>query len=113
MLSKKILIASLFLMITGLIGIQTQAHAQDTQGGVTGEVVDASTGEALSDIEISVEESGETATTDSDGRFTLENLEPGMHTLNVEADGYETWSQTVEIQQDGDAEVEIRLQPSM
>lgn len=111
MLSKKILIATLFLMVAGLIGIQAQA--QDAQGGITGEVVDASTGEALSDIQITVEESGESATSDSDGKFTIENLEPGMYTLNVEANGYERWSQTVEVQQDGDAEVEIRLQPSM
>ena len=38
---------------------------------------------------------GDSATTDMDGNFSFKTINPGTHTLTVEASGYEKWSKEV------------------
>jgi len=118
MLNAKFMLSVLVAITISLIGIQAQAQIvddqeQDTDAAVSGFVVDAATGEALSGVEVKLEDNGESAETNEEGEFTLENLEPGSYTLIVEEEGYEEWSQTIEVTEDGlGAEVEISLQSS-
>lgn len=113
MLSKKIFLSTIFIMAIGLIGIQADAQdlGQDRQDGksVKGEVKDAESDEGLSNIEVTIDELGESAMTDEEGNFTIEDVEPGSYTVNVQAEGYEEHSETVEVSEEGEAEVEITL----
>jgi len=104
MLNAKLLMSLFVAIAIGLLGVQVEAQAvdhddrdKDKDKEISGVVVDAATGEALSGIEIKLEENGESAETNEEGEFTLENLEPGSYTLIVEQEGYEEWSQTVEV----------------
>lgn len=107
----------MFLIIAGLIGIQAEAQQlgnQDDGKQIKGEVTDASTGQALSNIEVMIQENGEeaeSATTEEDGSFSVEDLEPGTYNVQVRSDGYEQFSQEVEVSEDGESEVQINLQP--
>jgi len=111
MLNVKFMLAAMAAVAIGLVGIQTEAHSVYLQDGeLSGVVVDAATGEALSGIEVRIEENGESAETNNEGEFSLENLEPGTYTLIIEEEGYEEWSQTLEVTEFG-GEIEISLQP--
>lgn len=117
MLGKKVFLSTFFALVLGLIGIQAEAQimggdSQDNGAKVSGEVKDAESEEGLSNVEITVEETGETATTDDEGSFELENLEPGSYTIQVNSEGYEEHSETIEVTEDGSEELEISLRSS-
>lgn len=117
MFNVKFIISAIVAIAIGLIGIQAEAQIADPQesqeASVSGTVVDASTGDALSGIQVQVEESEETAESNQEGEFSFENLEPGSHTLTVEEDGYEEWSQTIQVSEDGTSDdIEVSLQSS-
>lgn len=111
MLNIKFILAALAAVTIGLMGIQAEAHSVVFEGEISGAVIDAATGEALSGVEVRIEENGESAETNEDGEFSLDNLEPGIYTLFIEEEGYEEWSQTIEVTEDG-TDVEIALQPA-
>lgn len=58
------------------------------QGVVTGVVTDAGTGDALRGAQVRVDESELSAGTDAEGRYTLEDVPPGTHTLVASMIGY-------------------------
>lgn len=78
-----------------------------TQNNFMGKVVDASTGQPLSDVTVQVEGQDQKATTDENGQFTLSNLQAGATgetsegmgggeiTLRIEHEGYETLTETI------------------
>lgn len=109
------------LIVSSVVAIficfaSTQAFADQSgillqEGTITGVVVDTSTDEPISGIEVELEGADKSAETNADGEFTINNLEAGEYTLVVEAEGYETWTQQIEITSD-EVEVEIKLQPS-
>lgn len=76
---------------------------------LTGTVVDASTDEAIADAEVAVAEADTTIKTDEYGTFTFENLEEGTVTVTVNAEGYSTAEEEVEITKEG-ASVEFALE---
>lgn len=117
MLGKKVFLSTFFALVLGLIGIQAEAQimggdSQDNGAKVSGEVKDAESEEGLANVEITVEETGETATTDDEGNFELENLEPGSYTIQVNSEGYEEHSETIEVTEDGSEELDITLRSS-
>lgn len=84
-----------------------------TQNSITGQVVDAATGQPLSDVTVKVEGQDVEATTDENGQFTLNNLQAGMPpaeaeeggmggeaeggiTLQIDHEGYESFSRTIQ-----------------
>lgn len=112
MLSKKHLFVAMIMLVTGLIGIQAEADPVDEiQATITGTVVDASSGEALEGVEVTLAENDQSATSDSEGNFAFEELEAGTYTLSASADGYEDWEESVEITEEGGS-ISIELQPS-
>lgn len=75
---------------------------------ITGTVVDSVSQEGIPEAEVAIEDSEKTATTDEYGTFSIEELEKGTYTLSVEAEGYKSASEEVEVKESG-ATVEIQL----
>lgn len=109
---KKQLFFSLLVVIVGLAMISTQAFAQDdVQAELSGQAVNADTQEPVSGANITLVNEDEETTTDEDGSFSFEELDPGTYTLNARAEGYENWEQEVEVTEQGGG-VQIELQPT-
>ncbi|WP_234572042.1 carboxypeptidase regulatory-like domain-containing protein [Rhodohalobacter sp. 614A] len=79
---------------------------------ITGSVVDAETGDAVTNATITLTGTELSTTTDEYGTFTFEEVETGSITLTVEADGYQTAEQSVDVTEAG-ANVEIEVTPEM
>lgn len=70
----------------------TNVSAQETQrlGSISGEVVDAETLEPLIGVNLIIEKTLDGDATNVDGKFSIEDLNPGIYTLTVRYIGYET-----------------------
>ena len=66
-------------------------------GGIYGTVLDKETGEPIRNAEISLSPSGKTTVVGSNGAYEFVNLEAGMYTVNVQADGYDHNSKTANV----------------
>ncbi|HKJ34537.1 MAG TPA: carboxypeptidase-like regulatory domain-containing protein [Balneolales bacterium] len=105
------------LLLTLIVGISyinsyaqsNEANAQTKAATLSGTVVDASTGNPISEIEVQLKGTEESATTDSTGHFEFMNMENGTHTVYINADGYKEYTQDVDLSQ-GDAQVTIKLE---
>ena len=71
------LIALLFSLICS-----TPAAAQDRKGTLTGQVTDTSHG-VLRGARVELEPKGQPVTTDSQGQFTVSNLDAGAYTVTI------------------------------
>jgi 5-hydroxyisourate hydrolase-like protein (transthyretin family) len=114
MFNVKLIVCSVVAMFVCFASTQTFAAQSEIlleEGTITGVVVDASTDEPISGVEVELERSDKSAETNADGEFTINNLEAGVYTLVVEVEGYETWTQQIELTSD-EVEVEVKLQPS-
>lgn len=100
------------VMIVGIFMVSNQAVAQErTEATLSGKVVDDSTEQSLSGVEINIEGMDESATTDSEGNYNFDSLQPGNYTVTVEAEGYDTWEKEVEITEESKT-LDIRLKPT-
>lgn len=104
--------AFIFALVLSFVSLTSYAksstiHKQET---ISGKVVNASTGEAIADVEVSIRGTDMSATTDSTGHFTIEGLEAGKYVVVVEQDGYKEYESTVDLSS-GSAEITIKLQP--
>ncbi|MGF1671232.1 MAG: carboxypeptidase-like regulatory domain-containing protein [Balneolaceae bacterium] len=97
----------LFTISQGLVNAQT-VNFENTE--ITGEVYDASTGEILADVEIIIAETGDVAVSDAGGNFSFQLEETGSYTINVSHEGFETFTTTVNVTEEG-ASVVIELDP--
>jgi protocatechuate 3,4-dioxygenase beta subunit len=81
---------------------------------IAGAVVDAGTGQPLADVSVRVEEGSagfrffNTTSSDSTGRFALEDLEPRGYLLTFQKPAYETETREVTAAEDTDLRVEMR-----
>ena len=73
-------------ILSGAAGAQEAARA----GGIGGRVVDAATRQPLPGASVAVVEQGLTAVAGVAGRFTVDDVPPGLHRLQVAAPGYES-----------------------
>ncbi|MGM0547144.1 MAG: carboxypeptidase regulatory-like domain-containing protein [Bacteroidota bacterium] len=111
MFKKKILFSALILML-GLAMLSNEAIAQEqAEANLSGEVVDASTQEAISGAQIMLEGSDMETTSGDDGSFTFDSVEPGSYTITASAEGYEDWEEDITINEDGDS-ITIELEPN-
>lgn len=76
---------------------------------LSGTVIDSNMREGIPDAEVTLEEAGQTTTTDEFGAFSFSEIEQGIYTVTVRADGYNSASQEVEVTEMG-ATIEIELQ---
>lgn len=108
---KKTLFSALILII-GVAMFSTQAVAQEKgEVELSGQVVDASTQEAVSGAQVTLQGKDKEATTGEDGSFTFESLSSGTYTVTVTAEGYQDWEQDVEVTEQGGT-VQVELEPS-
>ena len=74
-------------ILTGLVlSAPARAAAQDV--AISGQVLDEVTGSPVSGAEVSLDDGGARVSTDSDGGFSITNLEPGAYTVHVVRLGY-------------------------
>ncbi|MEL7834072.1 carboxypeptidase-like regulatory domain-containing protein [Fodinibius sp. Rm-B-1B1-1] len=108
--NKKVLISALTLLI-GVTIISNEALAQETGAKLSGQVIDASTQEVLSGVEITVQGEDMQKTSGDDGTFSFKNLKPGSYTVTANAEGYQDWEQEVEVTKKGGA-LKIEMKPA-
>lgn len=87
---KKLVLCTLFVMQVFF------AFAQNLTG-VTGKVVDSKNNKALQNVVVSIVNSPMTTLTDNTGKFSLNDLPAGSHTLKIETQGYEVQLLQIEI----------------
>lgn len=73
-------------VLSAAAGAQEAARA----GGIGGRVVDAATRQPLPGASVAVVEQGLTAVAGVAGRFTVDDVPPGLHRLQVAVPGYES-----------------------
>ena len=100
----------LLIFAFGFTYINTYAQQNNTDTAVLkGTVVEASTENPISDIEVQLKDTDMSAMTDSTGYFEFTGLEPGTYTIHIEVDGYQTYQQEVDLSS-GDVELAIKLE---
>lgn len=77
---------------------------------ISGSVHDAENGDAIEGAQVMLNDDGESAVTNEYGEFLFSGVEPGTHTLRVDAEGYNATSRQVEVEDDSVA-VTIDLYP--
>ena len=85
------------------------AQAQLAGGGVSGTVVDASTGKFLQGADVSIDAGAAHTATSRDGRFTFSEVPAGSHTLSVSYPGFEASTSNVTVTAGQIANVPVRL----
>ena len=80
-----------------------------TWGSLTGQVVDADTGNPVADADVSV--SGQQLKSDHDGRFSIEKITAGTLTITASKKSYTPGSSSLKLAPDSSAESLIRLVP--
>jgi len=82
----------------------------DSTYTLSGTIVNAENNDAVSDAEIEVEDSDMSASSDSDGAFTIEGLSQGTYTIKVSAEGFKETEVKVNVGDDMQPVV-IKLTP--
>ena len=102
-------ISCLVLMV--LLGGAATAHAQEA--AIRGFVTDQSDGRALIGANVILRQGEATrgAVTDKDGSFLIAGLEPGRYALRVSFVGYQTYTDTLELEPDVSQTVSVALEP--
>ncbi len=79
----------------------------ETQGMVSGTLTDSVTAEPIADAIVQMEGIPEATTTDEDGSFAFDQVDPGMHSILCIKESYQNLSLThIEVKADEETEVE-------
>ena len=70
---------------------------KELTGSIIGTVADATTGEPVPTVNVSLEPGGKSAITGSDGNYMFSELEVGTYTLTLRKEGYTPASKTLEV----------------
>lgn len=101
------------IAFAGLILIATVAATPEgLLSDIKGNVIDAETDEALSGVEVKLEGTEQSDTTNQEGEFVIEDLNAGAYTVRVEEDEYEQWIMTVDVLESGSVSFEVKLEPA-
>ncbi len=103
--------ASLALAL--LLGILIIPAAVFAQGRIVGQVIDATTGEALPGANVVVENTTYGDATDLGGNYTISNVPSGPQTLTVNYMGFESVSETVSVQTGMTVRQDFELNPML
>lgn len=112
---KKLSIFSLLIALILSLNL-SQAYAQSkkkTEQAEThllkGKVVNAKSGEALTDAKVNIVGKKLNVNTGKDGTFMFEKLPKGTHTLKVDGEGYKKWKKKVKLKKD--SKITIKVKP--
>ena len=89
---------------------RVEPRETNARGGIHGRVVDADTGEPLSDVTVTVDGDATSATTGRDGEFDLD-LKPGTYTLRLSSDLYRRHRIRDVVVRRGTTKLDVRLSP--
>ncbi|MDZ7729954.1 MAG: carboxypeptidase regulatory-like domain-containing protein [Natrialbaceae archaeon] len=85
----------------------------ELNGTVSGTVTNSSDGTALANATVEVVGTGQTATTDATGNYTITNVTPGTYDVHADAPGYVAETQTnVTVPANGSATANFSLDPA-
>ena len=88
----------LFFSIALLCGFYQSCQPNvELPGGIYGTVLDKGSGEPIRNAEITLNPGGKTTVVGSNGTYEFVNLEAGIYTVNVQADGYDHNSKTANV----------------
>ncbi|MBN1755668.1 TonB-dependent receptor [bacterium] len=101
-----------FYSVMFLLGAVAATFAQDS-GVIKGQIIDRATEKPLSNVNITISGTGAGAATDIEGRFKIENLEPGKYDLVISYIGYQSKTiRNVILKREGDTPLLVMLEPS-
>ncbi len=99
------------VLFSGLL-CAVRLGAQDSTGAVTGKVIDATTQQTLSSVEVAIAGSPHRMLTRGDGSFLLSGIPAGIHRLRATRIGYSPQLQDVTITPGGTVTANITLTPA-
>ena len=73
-----------------------------------GKVVDAESGETLSQVKVNIVGKEKTDKTNKKGTYTFDRLQEGTHTIKVKEEGYKTWKNEVKVNEDTRLNIEVK-----
>ncbi len=91
----------------------SHSHGTQKDAHITGHVVDATSGEHLPYITITIEGTQLGSLTDGSGHFSLYNVPVGTQKVTASSVGYQSQSMTVEVVAHKTIEIKFELRPSM
>lgn len=97
------------MFITLLTLVSCAQPVVDVFGGISGSVLDQSTGAAVGGARVTITPSGLSQITAADGEFFFEKLEAQDYTLSVQKDGYEDMSRKVSVRAGVSSSVQVAL----
>lgn len=108
---------SALLALLGAVVLLSAAGCEDSslgpaqRGSIEGRVQDFETDAALSGVNITTSPPTGALVTDSDGRFTLNDVEVGNYTISAKKSGYDPNQVTVAVRADETTQATIFLEP--
>lgn len=98
-MKKALWIISAALILTALALYSCKDElAQELTGSILGTVADATTGEPVPTVNVSLEPGGKSAITGSDGNYLFSELEPGSYTVSISKQGYTSDSKVIKVE---------------
>jgi len=111
---NKKLIGLVVASITGILFLNLTCEPPseaETTGTINGTISDATTSQPISGAMITTNPVTSSKTTDSEGNFLIEGIEPGTYTIQASKDGYKTNSTTVSVVAGEESSADIQLAP--
>ncbi len=96
---------------SGTYTLRPDARSRPLYAQVSGQVVDASTGEPLSGANVLLKGSGKGTAASSNGRFSFPRVKPGTHPIVVTHVGYQDQADTLQIRPEEKRHVGLSLSP--
>jgi len=103
---------ALCLVLVLALGVSTSRAQDAPTGTVRGQVVDATTGEALVGVNVGVQGTSLGAATSRDGRFAIDEVPAGTHVLQASFVGYRTIQREITVRAGEATEVALRFTPA-
>jgi TonB-dependent receptor len=92
-------LAQVFVPVAlGAVLLAPTALAQEQSGSIEGRLVDTGSGNPLNGVEVTIQSTGRTALSDTDGTFYFGNLDPGTYTLSYAFVGLPPQSEEVVVE---------------
>lgn len=88
---------ALGVIIAFTLCLMVSCNKEKTTGQIKGTVTDASTYQAIQGVSITINPTGMSAVTNSDGSYEFADLEAGQYTLKAEKQGYESTTRNIEV----------------
>ena len=96
----------------GLVDAEAATGASLATGSIAGTVTSAEDGTAIAGATVLVEDTGQSATTGTDGTYAIADVPAGDHTVTASADGFESSSQVVTVLENQTTTADFALNPA-